>query len=107
MIDITKLSPEEIEKLDEQIQTYKSQRNLRGYKVTFYVRYNPEKHVDDSLTFDGTPDSGIFEDYICDYVLSEIDKDFKFDGYEEDAGCVSIEELSHEEIQKVFGKSIL
>lgn len=107
MIDITKLSPEEIEKLDEQIQTYKSQRNLRGYKVTFYVRYNPEKHINDSLTSDGNPDSGIFQDYILDYILPEIVKDFKFDCIDEDTGCISVEELGYEEIQKAFGESIL
>lgn len=107
MIDISKLTAEEIQKLDEQIQEYKSQRKLRGYKVTFYVRFDPDKHVGDYLTFDGTPDSGCFEDYILDNVLPMIDNDFNFDGIEEDSGCVCVDELSYEEIQKAFGKPIL
>ena len=36
-----------------------------------------------------------------------IDNDFYFDCIEEDTGCISVEELGHEEIQKVFGASIL
>lgn len=107
MIDITKLTAEEIQKLDEQIQAYKSQRKLCGYKVTFYVRFDPEKHLYDMLTSDGNLDRGLFEDYILDNVLTMIDNDFNFDGIEEDSGRVCVDELSHEEIQKAFGKSIL
>ena len=107
MIDITQLSPEEIEKLYAQIQTYKSQRNLRGYKVTFYVRFDPTGHLYDMLTSDGVLDIGLFNDYITDNVLAMIESDFGLDGSYETTGCVSVEKLGHEEIQKVFGASIL
>lgn len=107
MIDISKLTAEEIQKLDEQIQEYKSQRKLSGYKVTFYVRFDPEKHINDMLTFEGTLDGGFFENYILDNVLTMIDNDFNFDGIEEDSGCVCVDELSYDEIQKAFGKPIL
>jgi hypothetical protein len=51
MIDLSRLTEEQLNELELQIQKHKEQQkvndaleNLKGYKVTFYVRFDPERH---------------------------------------------------------------
>lgn len=87
MIDLSQLTEEQLNELELQIQKHKKQQNslenLKGYRVTFYVRFDPEKHKDDDmLTNDGDLDPNIFADYLCDNVSSKLSTDFDFGPYE-------------------------
>lgn len=86
MIDFSQLTEEQINELELQIQKHKEQQNflenLKGYKVTFYVRFYPEKHKEDMLTDYGKLDPPVFADYLCDNVSSKLITDFDFGPYE-------------------------
>ncbi len=109
MIDLSQLTKEQINELELQIQKHKEQQkvkdaleNLKGYKVTFYVRFDPEKHKDDDmLTDDGELDSGIFADYLCDNVAGDLIKRFDLYDYE-DVSYPIVEIATEEEIKHQF-----
>jgi hypothetical protein len=90
MIDLSQLTEEQLNELELQIQKHKEQQkvkdaleNLKGYKVTFYMRFDPEKHKNDMLTNDGELDTGFFTDYLCDNVVTDLIKDFQLYDYED------------------------
>jgi hypothetical protein len=90
MIDLSQLTEEQLNELELQIQKHKEQQNvknalenLKGYRVTFYVRFDPEKHKNDMLTNDGELDTGFFTDYLCDNVVTDLIKDFQLYDYED------------------------
>ena len=109
MIDLSQLTEEQLNELELQIQKHKEQQkvndaleNLKGYKVTFYVRFDPEKHKDDDmLTDDGELDPGIFADYLCDNVVATLIKDFDLYDYE-DMSYPIVEIATEEEIEHQF-----
>jgi hypothetical protein len=87
MIDISTLTPEEVKELDKQLQKYKkSEKNLSAYKVSFYVRFNPEFHKDDALTCDGELEPVVFADYMADALGDYIIRDFKLKSPEDICG---------------------
>ncbi len=109
MIDLSQLTEEQLNELELQIQKHKEQekhkdnlKNLKGYKVTFYVRFDPEKHKDhDLLTNDGELDPGIFADYLCDNVASKLSIDFDFGAYE-DMSYPNVEVATQQDIEHQF-----
>ena len=109
MIDLSQLTEEQLNELELQIQKHKEQQkvndaleNLKGYKVTFYVRFDPEKHRDDEmLTDDGELDPNIFADYLCDNVVANLIKDFDLYDYE-DMSYPIVEIATEEEIKHQF-----
>ena len=109
MIDLSQLTEEQLNELELQIQKHKGQQklndaleNLKGYKVTFYVRFDPERHKDDDmLTDDGELDTGIFADYLCDNVASKLAHEFDFGDYE-DVSYPIVEVATEEEIKHQF-----
>jgi len=109
MIDLSQLTEDQINELELQIQKHKEQqehkdnlKNLKGYKVTFYMRFDPEKHkYNDMLTDDGELDPGIFADYLCDNVASKLSIDFDFGAYE-DVSYPIVEIATEEEIEHQF-----
>jgi hypothetical protein len=109
MIDLSQLTEEQLNELELQIQKHKEQQkvndaleNLKGYKVTFYVRFDPERHKDDDmLTDDGELDPGIFADYLCDNVASKLSFDFDFGDYE-DVSYPIVEIATKQEIEEKF-----
>jgi hypothetical protein len=109
MIDLSQLTEEQINELELQIQKHKEQekhkdnlKNLKGYKVTFYVRFDPEKHKDDVLlTDEGELDPNIFADYLCDNVASKLSIDFDFGAYE-DMSYPIVEIATEQEIEEEF-----
>lgn len=105
MIDISRLSPKEVKELERQIQKYKkSEKNLTGYKVSFYVRFNPELHKDDMLTCDGEIDPETFGDYVVDAIADYIIGDFKLKSPEDVSGA-EIEVATKEELDSIWGKT--
>jgi hypothetical protein len=114
MIDLTQLTEEQLNELELQIQKHKEQQkvkdaleNLKGYKVTFYMRFDPEKHKDnDMLTDDGELDPGIFADYLCDNVVTNLIQEFYLHDYElygyEDVSYPIVEIATEEEIEHQF-----
>ena len=109
MIDLSRLTEDQLNELELQIQKHKEQQkvndaleNLKGYRVTFYVRFDPERHKDDEfLTDDGELDPGIFADYLCDTVASELIHKFVFGDYE-DVSYPIVEIATQEEIKHQF-----
>jgi hypothetical protein len=109
MIDLSQLTEEQINELELQLQKHKEQqkykdnlKNLKGYKVTFYVRFDPEKHKDDDmLTDDGELDPGIFADYLCDNVASKLITDFDLGDYE-DVSYPNVEVATQQEIEDML-----
>ncbi len=109
MIDLSRLTEEQLNELELQIQKHKEQQkvndaleNLKGYKVTFYVRFDPEKHKDDDLlTDDGELDPGIFADYLCDNLVTDLIRNFELYGYE-DVSYPIVEIATEEEIEHQF-----
>jgi hypothetical protein len=106
MIDLSQLTEEQINELELQLQKHKEQQkrkdNLKGYKVTFYVRFDPEKHKDDDmLTDDGELDPGIFADYLCDNVASKLITDFDLGDYE-DVSYPNVEVATQQEIEDML-----
>ena len=109
MIDLSQLTEEQLNELELQIQQHKEQQkvkdaleNLKGYKVTFYIRFDPEKHKDhDMLTNKGKLDPNIFADYLCDNVASKLSIDFDFGAYE-DVSYPIVEVATRQEIEEKF-----
>lgn len=109
MIDLSQLTEKQLEELELQIQKHKQQqkhkdnlKNLKGYKVTFYVRFDPEKHKDDDmLTDDGELDPGIFADYLCDNVAGKLVMNLDLRGYE-DVSYPIVEVATQQEIENQF-----
>ncbi len=108
MIDLSQLTKEQLNELELQIQKHKEQQkvkdaleNLKGYKVTFYVRFDPEKHKNDMLTNDGELDTVFFTDYLYDNVVTDLIKDFQLYDYE-DVSCPIVEIATEEEIEHQF-----
>jgi len=109
MIDLSQLTEEQLNELELQIQKHKEQQkvkdaleNLKGYKVTFYIRFDPEKHKDDDmLTDDGELDPGIFSDYLCDNLVTDLIRNFELYGYE-DVSYPIVEIATEEEIEHQF-----
>jgi len=109
MIDLSQLTEEQLNELELQIQKHKEQQkvkdaleNLKGYKVTFYMRFDPEKHKDnDMLTDDGELDPNIFADYLCDNLVTDLIRNFELYGYE-DVSYPIVEIATEEEIEHQF-----
>jgi hypothetical protein len=109
MIDLSQLNEEQLNELELQIQKHKEQQkvkdaleNLQGYKVTFYVRFDPEKHKDDDmLTDDGELDPNIFADYLCDNLVTDLIRNFELYGYE-DVSYPTVEVATRQEIEEKF-----
>lgn len=109
MIDLSQLTEDQINELQLQIQKHKEEqkhkdnlKNLKGYKVTFYVRFDPEKHKDDDmLTDEGELDTGIFADYLCDTIAPQLNVDFDFGAYE-DVSYPNVEVATQQEIEEKF-----
>ena len=109
MIDLSQLTKEQLNELELQIQEHKEQQevndaleNLKGYKVTFYVRFYPEKHKDDDmLTDNGELDPNIFADYLCDNIASKLSYEFNFNAYE-DVSYPIVQIATEEEIEYEF-----
>lgn len=109
MIDLSQLTEDQINELELQIQKHKEEqkhkdnlKNLKGYKVTFYVRFDPEKHKDDDmLTDDGELDPNIFADYLCDNVVGKLVLNFDLRGYE-DVNYPTVEVATRQEIEEKF-----
>ena len=109
MIDLSQLTEDQINELELQIQKHKEEqkhkdnlKNLKGYKVTFYVRFDPEKHKeDDMLTDEGELDPNIFADYLCDNVIEQLIMKFELYGYE-DVSYPNVEVATQQEIEEKF-----
>jgi len=108
MIDLSQLlsqlTEEQLNELQIQIQKHKEQQNLenlKGYKVTFYVRFYPEKHEEDMLTDVGELNPNIFADYLCDNITPKIMNSFYFYDYE-DVSYPNVEIATKQEIKEQF-----
>ena len=109
MIDLSQLTEEQLNELELQIQNHKEQekhkdnlKNLKGYKVTFYVRFDPKKHKDDDmLTDEGELDPNIFADYLCDNVVGNLIRKFGLYDYE-DVSYPNVEVATKQEIEEKF-----
>ena len=108
MIDLSQLNVEQLEELELQIQKHKEQQktkdaleNLQGYKVTFYIRFDPEKHKLDMLTNEGELDEGLFTDYLCDNLVTDLIRNFELYGYE-DVNYPTVEVATRQEIEEKF-----
>jgi hypothetical protein len=109
MIDLSQLTEEQLNELELQIQQHKEQQklkdaleNLKGYKVTFYIRFDPKNHKDnDMLTDDGELDPGIFADYLCDNLVTDLIRNFELYGYE-DVNYPTVEVATKQEIEEKF-----
>ena len=108
MIDLSQLNKEQLNELELQIQKHKEQQktkdaleNLQGYKVTFYIRFDPEKHKLDMLTNKGKLDPNIFADYLCDNLVTDLIRNFELYGYE-DVNYPTVEVATRQEIEEKF-----
>lgn len=109
MIDLSQLTEEQLNELELQIRKHKEQqkvqdalKNLKGYKVTFYMRFDPEKHKDnDMLTNDGELDTGIFADYLCDNLAGDLIRNFELNDFE-DVSYPIVEVATKQEIKDEF-----
>lgn len=109
MIDLSQLTEEQLNELELQIQKHKEQQktkdaleNLKGYRVTFYMRFDPEKHKDnDMLTDKGELDPNIFADYLCDNLVTDLIRNFELYGYE-DVSYPTVEVATKQEIEEEF-----
>jgi hypothetical protein len=101
-IDLNDLSKKEILELEKQLREYKkTEKFLTGYKITFAIRFNPEKHKDDMLTVDGEPDPDVFADYLADTIAAQIESDFNLNVPEEVSGF-DVEIFPDVEMKKWF-----
>ena len=74
MIDVSKLSYQEVQNLKRQIEEYdNSQKGLRGYKVQFIVLYNPKGREEQDISRENA-----FGDWLLDVVPDVIIKSFYF-----------------------------
>jgi hypothetical protein len=98
MINLKDLSIEEIHELERQIQEYKqNKKSLIGYKVTFCVLFNPEKHEEDSLS-----DIDSFDDWLVDAIPDLIKGSFNFNNPER-VILDEIDEMTNDEVQELIG----
>ena len=104
MIDLSQLTEEQLNELELQIQKHKRISKFAGYKVTFYVKFNPEKHTLDMLTNEGQLDEGLFSDYLNDEIATKIMNDFNIDGIDEDVSSVSAEVATKQELANIWGE---
>ena len=63
MIDLSQLTEDQINELELQIQNHKKKTKFAGYKISLIVKFIPEKHKNDMLTYEGELNEGIFTDY--------------------------------------------
>jgi hypothetical protein len=103
-INLSQLTEEQLNELELQIQKHKKISKFSGYKVTFYVKFNPEKHTLDMLTNEGQLDEGLFSDYLNDEIATKIMNDFNIDGIDEDVSSVSAEVATREELANIWGE---
>ena len=109
MIDLSQLTEDQINEPELQIQKHKEEqkhkdnlKNLKGYKVTFYVRFDPENHMHHNmLTDEGELDPGIFADYLCDTIAPQLNVDFDFGDYE-DVSFPIVEIATQQDIENQF-----
>ena len=106
MIDLSQLTEEQLNELELQIQKHKEQTKFRGYKVTLFVRFMPEKHKNDMLTYEGELDPNIFTDYLIDEVAPKIISDFNFNGFGEDVIIYSVKVATRQELEDVWGRKL-
>lgn len=106
MIDLSQLTEEQLNELELQIQKHKEQTKFKGYKVTLFVRFIPEKHKNDMLTSDGELDPNIFTDYLIDEVTPKIISDFNFNGFVEDVTIRSVKVATRQELEDVWGRKL-
>ena len=103
MIDLSQLTEEQLNELELQIQKYKEMNKFAGYKVTFSVRFMPEKHMNDMLTTDGEPDEGLFTDYLLDEIAQKIISDFNLNGFGEQVIIHSVKVATKQELNDGWG----
>jgi hypothetical protein len=97
MKDLKTLSYRELQQLEQQIKKLKEERkDLRVYKVTFYVGFLANKHENQSLNH---PDD--FGDYFVNGPSNHIVDDFWLTGPEEVSGC-DVVELEPEDFPEMF-----
>ena len=97
MIDISNLSKTEIIELEKQIQDYKkSEKNLTFYKVTFHVRFNPEKHENSDLS-----DADSFSDWLSDVMCDNISDSFGLT-YSEGLSRILVEQVNETDTERWF-----
>jgi len=100
-INLSNFSPQEIQELEKQIEDYKKHNVTEAYQVSFYVKFNPNNHINDMLTIDGEIDSGCFADYVIDNIKPLITEHFNLDGFEEKVCGVKVTSVSKEEVLKL------
>lgn len=94
MIDLSKLSTEEFRQLEKEIEEHKKAReDLKGWKITFTVRYNPfqtplltkEKHGRDTI-----------EEFMVNDVADLFIVSFNLSMPEDVSGCTIVEATKEE-----------
>lgn len=105
MIDLSQLTEEQIKELELQIQKHKEQSKFSGYKVTLFVKFIPEKHKNDMLTYEGELNEGLFTDYLNEEIATKIMSDFNLDGFDEDVGSFSVEVATKQELYDIWGEN--
>lgn len=104
MIDISELSWQEINDLEEQIKRYKDlEKHLCGYKVTFYVRFNPGLHRSDSLTYLGELDPDVFGEWLVNNIPDRIIDSLNMENPEDVSGF-TVELAKKEDLDQIWGK---
>jgi hypothetical protein len=98
MFDLSGLSLQQIKELEKQIEDYKKQNVMEAYKVSFYVKFNPNNHKNDMLTIDGEIDSGCFVDYVIDNIATLITEHFYLDGYDEKVCGIQVSSVSQQDV---------
>jgi hypothetical protein len=89
MIDLSQLSQKEVRDLEKQLQEYKkSEKNLTGYKVTFYVKFNPEFHKEDMLTSLGEISPEDFGEWLVNAIPDSIIDSFELKQPEDVSGFI-------------------
>jgi hypothetical protein len=97
MIDVSKLSYQEVQNLKKQIEEYdNSQKGLRGYKVQFIVLYNPKGREEQDISCEDA-----FADWLMEVVPDVITKSFNFKGPEK-VILDYVEEMTDDEIEPLF-----
>ena len=101
MIDLSNLSIQQLEELETQIQEYKKKNVMEAYKVSFYVKFNPNNRKNDMLTIDGEIDSGCFVDYVIDNIAPLIVEHFYLDGYDEKVCGIQVSSVSKQDVSNL------
>lgn len=97
MIDLNDFSPEEIDEMEQKIAEYRrSEKNLKGYKITFYVRYNPSLHESDYL---GDVDS--LYDWLYDTISDNFERGYGLSAPETVDGF-NVEVMTSSEVKKIW-----